>query len=66
MECRGQRGRKHTEESWKCDGENGVDICTTEITDCSDGDDWGEAFGGKVNYFHNGQIEGNGQGWDCR
>merc|ERR1712008_113335 len=66
IDCSGMRGEKHTEESWECDGENEVDICRTEITDCSDGGNLGEAFGGRVNYFFNGQQEGVGQGWDCR
>jgi len=66
IDCSGMRGRKHTEESWKCDGENEVDICSTVITDCSGGGDWGDEVAGRMEYFFNGLEQGVGQGWDCR
>merc|ERR1711971_713242 len=67
VDCSGQRWRKHTKESWKCDGENGVDICSKLVTDCSDGDDWGQAFGGTWKYFHStGEDTKLGPSWDCR
>ena len=66
MDCYGHKGRKQTKETWECDAENKVDICTTAILDCSDGDDWGLELGGEMKFYHNGQAEGVGQGWDCR
>ena len=66
IDCTEMRGEKHTEESWECDGENKVDICTTHITDCSDGDDDGHQLSGKYEYYRNGLEQGVGEGWDCR
>ena len=60
------RGEKHTKESWECDGEKGVDICSEEVTDCSDGNDNGETFYGRAEYYWNGLEQAVGGGWDCR
>ena len=69
VNCSRQRGRKHTEESWKCDGKNGVDICKKTVTDCSRGDNWGKETAGTEKYFRStgsATLTGSGPGWDCR